>query len=102
MRQHWMEYKVEHLFYFSKRSLRLLLASAGFQRLEFYSNKKAVSFEYVYHHFRTYPVPVLTPLISGLKYLLSRRALDRQWNIAGSGVIVIGQKPLSEQSKSGI
>lgn len=102
MRQHWMEYKVEHLFYFSRRSLRLLLASSGFQRLAFYSNKKAVSFEYIYHHFRSYPVPLLTPLISGLRYVLPRWALHRQWKIAGSGVIVIAQKPLSEERQSGI
>ena len=102
MRQHWMEYKVEHLFYFSERSLRILLASAGFQRPAFYSNKKAVSFEYVYHHFRSYSVPVLTPLISGLRHVLPRRARYIQWKIAGSGVIVIAQKLRFQNDKSGI
>lgn len=100
MRSRWMEYKVEHLFYFGEASVRQLFAISNFERPEFHSNQKAVSLDYVYHHFRRYSVPLLTPFISGLRHLLPGRAVYRQWNIAGSGVIAIAYKPLSAKTAS--
>lgn len=97
MGHHWMEYKLEHLFYFGRRSLRILLLSTGFTGPTFLNNEKVVSFEYVYHHFRTYSVPVMTSLIAGARRLLPGRALHYPWRIAGSGVIVMAYKSLSSQ-----
>ena len=40
-----MEYKVEHLFYFGRRSLERLLKEAGFERPLFAGNRKVLSLD---------------------------------------------------------
>jgi SAM-dependent methyltransferase len=101
MRSHWMEYKVEHLFYFGTDSLRLLLESTGFENPVFRPNQKVISVDYIYQHFRRYSVPVLTLLISVLRHSLPGALPYRQWKIAGSGVIVIAHKPLTATYSNG-
>jgi len=100
MRGHWMEYKVEHLFYFGTDSLRLLLASTGFENPVFRPNQKVISVDYVHQHFHRYPVPLLTPLISVLRRSLPGAMPYRQWKIAGSGVIVTAHKPLANTNSN--
>jgi ubiquinone/menaquinone biosynthesis C-methylase UbiE len=102
MRKHWMEYKLEHLFYFGEASIRLLFASTGFETGKLHPNHKAVSFDYVYHHFCRFPVPFLTPIICGLHHLVPGRAAHRQWNVAGSGMIAIGHKTLFNKTSNGM
>ena len=42
----WMEYKIEHLFYFSARSIRLLLQDCAFAEIGVRSNRKVLTLDY--------------------------------------------------------
>ena len=53
----WMEYKVEHLFYFGQKSLSRLLTDVGFEPPMFAVNRKVLSLDYVYRHFDRFPCP---------------------------------------------
>jgi 2-polyprenyl-3-methyl-5-hydroxy-6-metoxy-1,4-benzoquinol methylase len=91
LRNYWMEYKTEHLFYFSKRSLRRLLEAAGFEDVVFRPNKKVLSLDYIDHHFQRFRVPVFTPLVGLMRSIFSAIA-HRQFHIVASGVMVLALK----------
>jgi SAM-dependent methyltransferase len=91
--RHWMEYKTEHLFYFSKTSLSHLLGAVGFQRTEFCANKKVLSFDYVNHHFQRFSVPVVSGLLGVARAVLPDQLAFRHFTIPASGVLALAWKP---------
>lgn len=95
MRRYWMEYKIEHLFYFNQRSLDLLLRQTGFRDIEFHRNVKVLSFEYVRAHFRRFPVPAWTPIVEAIGGMLPKIVVSRPVKVVASGMIAIAAKPLS-------
>ncbi|MBV9762431.1 MAG: class I SAM-dependent methyltransferase [Acidobacteriaceae bacterium] len=92
--RYWMEYKTEHLTYFSRKSLAALLASTGFASVRFLPNYKTLNLEYVSSHFERFPVPVLSPIVRLLRRILPAALVRRPLNIVASGVMAIAQKPL--------
>jgi hypothetical protein len=72
----WPHYKVEHLFYFSPRSLSKALHRAGFVDVRIGRAWKMMNLHYLSHQFGTYPHPLLTPIIKSL-HRLSPPALRR-------------------------
>ncbi len=66
----WPHYKIEHLYYFNRHNLRLLLKQAGISPAYSGSARKVLSLDYIQHQFQRYPRSVVTPLIR----LLSRCA----------------------------
>lgn len=50
----WLHYKLEHLFYYTKKSLRSLLEKHGFDALELKTAKKGTSLAYVAAHSAKY------------------------------------------------
>jgi 2-polyprenyl-3-methyl-5-hydroxy-6-metoxy-1,4-benzoquinol methylase len=93
--RHWMEYKTEHLFYFSKASLNHMLSAAGFQRAEFSANKKVLSLDYVTHHFQRFSVPVISGLLRTARAVLPDQLAFRHFTIPASGVLALAWKPVS-------
>jgi 2-polyprenyl-3-methyl-5-hydroxy-6-metoxy-1,4-benzoquinol methylase len=91
----WMEYKVEHLFYFGQKSLARLLIDAGFEPPAFAPNRKALSLDYVYRHFERFPVPVITPLLGLVRRCATEGLAQRQWVVPASGVFATAKKPVS-------
>lgn len=89
----WMEYKVEHLFYFGRRSLKRLLMDAGFESPVFASNRKMLSLDYIYDHFERFPVTALTPLLGMLRRFAPERFAHRLWVLPASGIFVTARKP---------
>jgi SAM-dependent methyltransferase len=101
LRQRWMEFKVEHLFYFDTASLRTLVWRGGFADIRVEPGRKTLSPEYVFAHFDRFPVPVLSPMGR-----VGRRVLPaalRRWRlgVVASGVDVIATRteaaPLSRR-----
>ena len=93
LRRHWMEYKVEHLFYFGRRSLRLALRKAGFEEPHIEGNRKVLTIDYLAHHFRRYPVPLLSPWVAlGRRVVPSPLAL-RPLRIPASGMAAFARRP---------
>jgi SAM-dependent methyltransferase len=74
LRQRWIEFKTEHLFYFNQQTIQHLLFETGYQEVVIRPGKKVLSNQYIYHHFERFPVPGLTPLVRWA-YRLSPEAL---------------------------
>jgi LSD1 subclass zinc finger protein len=92
MRGHWMEFKTEHMSYFSRHTLESLLAQTDFQSLQFFPGYKMISLHYVKAHFEAYPVPRWTSLVRFACRWLPRRWLDKPRRLAGSGMLVLASK----------
>lgn len=92
MGKRWMEYKVEHLFYFNRRSLTVLLGEEGFDEITFGPHYKFLSLEYIRGHFRRYPVVFWSALINKLGGLLPRNISEKMFPISASGAVVTARK----------
>jgi SAM-dependent methyltransferase len=93
MRKRWMEFKTEHLSYFSRRPMESLLSQTGFQSIRFFPGYKMISLYYVKAHFESYPVPRWTSLVRFAFGWLPRRSLEKPRRLAGSGMLVLATKP---------
>lgn len=87
----WVEYKIEHLLYFNHRSLELLLREAGFTQIELRPHVKVLSASYIVAHFRKFPIPFWTRLLTGLERALPEPLLHRSFPIVASGVSAIAR-----------
>jgi len=92
MKTRWVEFKLEHLWYFSTRTLKRLLYSEGFGALKASPARKTLSFDYVAEHFDRYPVEPFSSVIALLRRLLPRFVSRRPFNVTASGVVVVGRK----------
>ena len=92
MGKHWVEYKPEHLFYFSKYSIQLILKDAGFTILAIEPNTKVLSLDYLTRHFIRFPVPVITPFMILLQKLLPERILKIPFKMRTSSMNIIAKK----------
>ena len=88
----WMEFKTEHMSYFSRHSLQSLLWQTGFEAVQDEPGRKVVSLRYVAAHFERYPVPLWSSLMRLGTALLPRAALDQPRHLAGSGMLVLAAK----------
>ncbi|MBV9154763.1 MAG: class I SAM-dependent methyltransferase [Acidobacteriaceae bacterium] len=93
----WMEYKTEHLTYFSRKSLALLFESSGFDMIRFVPNYKILSLDYIARHFERFPVPFVSPLVRGIRTLVPSRLAHMKIKIVASGTMAIARK-ISEAS----
>lgn len=90
--RYWVEYKTEHLTYFSSGALRTALAQAGFTGIQLLSNYKILSADYVAHHLERYPVPVFSPVVSFLRRCLPGSWANHPFKIVASGVMALARK----------
>ncbi len=93
MRSRWLEFKAEHMYYYTPRTLRRQLAQAGFTDIRLFAGTKRLSLDYVTRHFITYPVPMLTPVLRWLRALLPDSWVQRPWLMPAGGMIVLARKP---------
>ncbi len=91
LRDRWMEFKPEHLFYFNSATLQTLLFDTNFAQVIERPCTKVLSFDYVAGHFERYPVRGITPVTNML-----RRGLPLAWSrkpvrIVASGMVVLAR-----------
>ena len=108
MRERWMEFKAEHLFYFDSRTMQSLLFKAGFEQVEIerpqdgsarlrHSALRAVpGADYVARGAvhpdraaRPAPPPLVTVVASGINVLGRRAALPPPGRAAGAISVVM-------------
>lgn len=92
MRERWMEFKDEHLFYFDSRTVQSLLFKAGFEEVEIASGRKTLSPDYVIQHFERFPVPMVSPAARLTRGLLPRPLRHRSISIVASGINVSARR----------
>ena len=93
MRSRWLEFKAEHMYYYTPRTLRRQLAQAGFTDIRLLGGTKMLSLDYVTRHFIRYPVVGLTPALRFLRWLLPVSWHQRPWLIPSGGLIALAHKP---------
>jgi SAM-dependent methyltransferase len=96
LRSRWMEYKVEHLYYFSAKSMRRLLEGCGFGEIRVFPSRKMLTFDYIARHFDRFRVPLLSPLLGTLRRTMPDRLAYRHLRLPASGLIAVGRKPSIE------
>jgi 2-polyprenyl-3-methyl-5-hydroxy-6-metoxy-1,4-benzoquinol methylase len=92
LRERWMEFKAEHLFFFDSATLESALVRAGFEHIRIARGRKTLSPEYVLHHFQRFPVPVLSPLGCATSALLPRALRQRRLRIVASGIDAVARR----------
>ena len=92
MRQRWMEFKAEHLFYFDGTTLESLLVRAGFEAVRSDKGRKTLTPGYVIAHFERFPVPGISPMGRLAKSVLPKAMLQQRMTLVASGVDVLARK----------
>ena len=92
LRQHWMEFKPEHLTYFDPKTLQTALFRTGYHEVIVQPGWKILSLEYIAQHFERFPVPGLTPLVRFCANLLPRGMRRKYRRVVASGMMVFARK----------
>jgi SAM-dependent methyltransferase len=99
LRSRWMEYKVEHLYYFSAMSIRRLLGRCGFDETRISPSRKVLTIEYLSSHFDRFRVPILSPLVSLLRRAVPSRIAHRHLLVSASGLMAVARKTGARRPK---
>lgn len=92
MKNKWMEFKPEHLWYFSTRTLRRLLYSEGFGQTKVHIAKKTLSIDYITEHFDRYPVQPFTGILQFARRLLPRFIRKFPIRVDAGGIMMLAKK----------
>lgn len=92
MKSSWMEFKPEHLWYFSSPTLSRLLRDEGFGTLIVKPAKKTLSFDYIAEHFDRYPVQPYSWFIQLLRKVLPGFVKRQPVRITASGVVTFARR----------
>jgi SAM-dependent methyltransferase len=100
MKQRWMEFKLEHLFFFDERTIRSFLFRSGFDEVTVSPGWKTLSPEYVIQHFDRFPVPVLSPAARATRAVVPRALRRQHVNVVASGINVMARRSPQEPPSS--
>jgi SAM-dependent methyltransferase len=92
MRERWMEFKLEHLFYFDSATIQLMLARSGFEGVEIATGWKTLSADYIIQHFRRFPVRLFTGMAQLTGAVLPGSLRQRPIRVVASGVNVVATR----------
>ena len=92
LRDRWMEFKAEHLFFFDSATLESAMVRAGFEHVRITRGRKTLSPEYVLQHFKRFPVPVLSPLGTLTRAVLPRALRHRPLDVVASGIDAVARR----------
>lgn len=92
MKNKWIEFKPEHLWYFSKQTLNRCLYGNGFGELSTYSARKTLSIEYILEHFNRYPIQPFTSILRTIVKFLPKFILQKPINVVASGLITFARR----------
>lgn len=92
MRRSWPHLKMEHLYYFSSSTMKMLLEREGFKPVHISTAKKALNLSYVERQFSTYPMPVLTPALRMLATVLPDGLKNRKFMVHTGEIFVIAER----------
>jgi len=103
MRHRWMEFKTEHLHYFSQETLHSLLFQSGLEPITALPGEKHLSLEYIAAHFSRYPVPLFSFAVRHLSRLLPAAIRQKLFQVVPSGIISVSVKvPKAQRHKLSI
>lgn len=95
----WMEFKLEHLWYFSTSNLSRLMRSEGFGAIRVVPARKTLSFDYIAGHFDKYPVAPFTGLLKIMRRVMPKFLRKAKFRIAPSGIVMVAQRARKHEVK---
>lgn len=99
MKNKWMEFKPEHLWYYSKNTLSRLLYTEGFGELSTRSAKKTLSMDYIAQHFKRYPIQPFTAALKLMSAVLPKFIARRPVRVVAGGIITFARREAIRQVK---
>jgi SAM-dependent methyltransferase len=99
LRRHWMEFKLEHLTFFSPATIGNALAKAGYAEVSIEPNHKILTPEYIYYHFERFKVPAFSRIVSLVYNLLPNHIRQWQLKVVASGILVIARTAVRQSSR---
>jgi len=91
LRRNWMEFKVEHLTFFSPATLGNALAKTHFSHVAIQPNYKILTPEYIYYHFARFKIPAFSRLVSLSYQCLPHSLRQRHTKIVASGIVALAR-----------
>ena len=92
MGPHWFHFKLEHLYYFSPKTMSKLLSKSRFKLVEIIPALKTLNFLYLHSQFTVYTTPFFTQLTSILKHILPLKIKKISFPFIGGEMFVIARK----------
>jgi SAM-dependent methyltransferase len=92
MKSKWIEFKPEHLWYFSTATLTQLFHSEGFGSLKVTAAKKSLSFDYIAEHFGRFPVEPISSTVNLVERFLPSGVRRFPIQVAASGIVATARK----------
>ena len=92
MKNRWIEFKPEHLWYFSTKTLKRLFYSEGFNKEKVYQAKKTLSLDYINKHFEYYPTPFFSKMVRLFTRLVPGFLRRRPFRVTASGILLVAKK----------
>jgi len=92
MRNRWLEFKLQHLHYFTLETLHSLLFRAGLQPIGAVPGRKCLSVDYVAGRFRTDRVPVLSSALDCMSQLLPASIRRTPFQAVAGGIVSVAVK----------
>lgn len=100
MGSRWTHFKLEHLFYFTPASIRLLAADTGFEVLSLKRARKTMTLKYLTDQLAVYRHPILTP-ISGMLCGMLKRWENKPFSITMGEMVVFLRKSSVPRNHAG-
>ena len=92
MARRWPNFKAEHLYYFNRQNLPMLLQQVGLSVHSIECARKALDFEYVHHYFNAYPLALVTPLFNFVARLPTGKWRNQPLSFSYGDMIVVAVK----------
>jgi hypothetical protein len=92
MKERWMEFKLEHLFFFDSQTMQSLLFRTGFDRVDVSSGWKTLSPEYVIQHFDRFHVPIVSRMMRIAGAIVPGFVRRRHVNVVASGINIVAHR----------
>jgi len=95
----WIEFKLEHLFYFNDKNARRLLAKSGFTDITVLPARKTLSLKYIAEHYKAYKRRFWTPLLSTIQNIAPKNLSEYPFSMVASGINLMAKKPLDTSNR---
>ncbi len=92
MRKRWIDFKLEHLFYFDSLTMQSMLFRAGFEHVQISPGRKWLSPEYVVEHFQRFPLPLVSPVTRLANRVVPAAVRQRRVSVVASGINVLASR----------
>ena len=92
LKNRWMEFKPEHLFYFDSSTLQTLLIDCGFKDIITRPGTKALNIDYIAGHFARYKVRGLSWLADLLYRLTPTKLRHKPFHVVASGMVQLARR----------